>query len=253
MAEQLLRSELFNQFGITAVFTQRTGGFSPPPFGSFNFGSGLGDAEANIDSNLNHLVKIAGLNSLPHQVIQVHGSESYRCSGPGQMHRHEADILISQQPGTALAVRTADCLPILLADPQNGIIAAVHAGWRGTAARVVCRAVDEMIKLGVTAENIIASLGPCIGPCCFKIGRDTADLLASSSAGAESCISDGIEPNADIQAINRLQLLQRGLNEQRIETFSACTACDSEHYYSYRRDGKSSGRHLGVVALPSTP
>ncbi|NWF36500.1 peptidoglycan editing factor PgeF [Mariprofundus sp. KV] len=253
MAEQLLCSELFRQHTITAVFTQRSGGFSPPPFDSFNFGSGLGDSESAIKRNLNRLVTVAGLESQPHQVIQVHGNTSYRCSGPGQMHRQEADILISRDPGTALAVRTADCLPVLLADPQNGIIAAVHAGWRGTAAGVVCRAVEEMVTLGAAQEHIIASLGPCIGPCCFKIGRDAADQLAASCAGADNCIGDQPELHADLQAINRLQLLQSGVSAQRVEIFSDCTACDPERFYSYRRDGKNSGRHLGVVALPSTP
>lgn len=253
MAEQLLCSELFRQHGITAVFTQRNGGFSPPPFDSFNFGSGLGDSESDIERNLNRLITVAGLGSPPHQVIQVHGNTSYRCSGPGQMHRQEADILISREPGTALAVRTADCLPILLADVHHGIIAAVHAGWRGTAAGVVCRAVEEMVSLGAEPEQIITALGPCIGPCCFKIGRDAADLLAASCAGAESCIGDQPALHADLQAINRLQLLQSGVSAQRIESFSDCTVCHPDRYYSYRRDGKNSGRHLGVVALPSTP
>ena len=253
MAEQLLRSGLFKQHGITAVFTQRMGGFSPPPFDSFNFGSGLGDAESNIENNLNLLAKDAGLKNAPHQVIQVHGSDSLLCSGPGQIHSHEADILISQQPETALAVRTADCLPVLLADPKAGVIAAVHAGWRGTASTIVCKAVDEMISIGAQREHIIATLGPSIGLCCFEIGQETAELLGKSCNGAENCISHESEVHADLQAINHLQLLQAGLNEQRIETFPACTACIPDRFYSYRRDGINSGRHLGVVALPSTP
>jgi len=253
MAKKLLRSGLFNEHGITAVFTQRMGGFSPPPFDSFNFGSGLGDAESNIEKNLKLLVKNAGLINKPHQVMQTHGSDSLLCSGPGQTHDREADILISREPQTALAVRTADCLPVLLADPINGVIAAAHAGWRGTVAAIVCKTVDEMISIGAQREQLIATLGPSIGPCCFEIGQESAELLAKSCSGAEKCISHESGLHADLQAINRLQLLQAGLSEERIETFSACTACNPERFYSYRRDGMRSGRHLGVVALPSTP
>ena len=254
MADQsLLRSSLFEQYDFTALFTLRHEGVSPPPFDSFNFGYGLGDAERNIEQNLHILQHAAELPGLPHQLIQVHGTEHYLAEGPGYMHSDEADILISNQPGTALGVRTADCLPVMLADPEAGIIAAVHAGWRGTAAAVVNRALDEMLKQGAIADKIIASLGPCIGPCCFKIGEDTAQQLSASCSGSDSHILRSPEPHADIKAINRLQLLTAGIDASRIEMLGACTACHPEHYFSYRRDGKKSGRHLGVVALPSRP
>jgi len=252
MAEEvLLRSRLFEQHNIIGLFTQRPSGVSPPPFDSFNFGSGLGDSECNIEQNLKILEEIGGLPNLPHQVKQVHGTNSCLFVGPGRIHPNEADILISDQPGTTLGVRTADCLPVLLADPEAGIIAAVHAGWRGTAASVVYRGVEEMIKQGGRVENMIASLGPCIGPCCFKVGEETADQLSNCCKGAETCIQRSSELHADIRAINRIQLLQCGLNESHIESFNTCTACHPTHYYSYRRDGDKSGRHLGVVALPA--
>ncbi|ATX80058.1 hypothetical protein Ga0123461_1645 [Mariprofundus aestuarium] len=252
MAEEaLLRSRLFEQHNIIGLFTQRSGGVSPQPFDSFNFGSGLGDSECNIEKNLKVLVEICGLPNRPHQAKQVHGTNSQLFVGPGCIHPDEADILISNQQGTALGARTADCLPVLLADPEAGIIAAVHAGWRGTAASVVCRGVAEMIKLGASKGKIIASLGPCIGPCCFKVGEEAADQLSNCCKGAETCISRSSDLHADIRSINRLQLLQCGLHESHIESFDACTACHPKHYYSYRRDGDKSGRHLGVVALPA--
>jgi len=252
MAEEaLLHSRLFEQHNIIGVFTQRPGGVSPPPFESFNFGTGLGDSECNIEKNLKILEGIGGLPNLPHQVKQVHGTNSRLFVGPGRIHPDEADILISDQLGTTLGVRTADCLPILLADSEAGIIAAVHAGWRGTAASVVCRGVEEMLKLGARVEKMIASLGPCIGPCCFKVGEETADQLSNCCHGAEASIRRDVEFHANIRGINRLQLLQCGLNESHIESFDTCTACHPTHYYSYRRDGDKSGRHLGVVALPA--
>ena len=138
MAEEaLLRSRLFEQHNIIGLFTQRSGGVSPPPFESFNFGSSLGDSERNIEQNLKVLERIGGLPNMPHQVKQVHGTNTRLFVGPGHIHPDEADILIGDQLGTTLGVRTADCLPVLLADSEVGIIAAVHAGWRGTAASVV--------------------------------------------------------------------------------------------------------------------
>jgi len=248
-----LRSSLLAEYGITALFSLRTGGFSPPPFDSLNFGLGLGDPGINIKTNLDDLTAAAGLTSLPHQVRQVHGDKLLWCKGSGVMHNNEADILLTDRAETALAVRTADCLPILLADPKTGIVAAIHAGWRGTAAQVATRVVREMQSHGVQAENIVASLGPCIGPCCFRIDTITADKLAKSTPKAETQIRRDAEITADLREINALQLIQCGLADVHIERINACTACDNRRFFSYRRDNKMAGRHLAVVALPRRP
>ena len=248
-----LRSSLFAEYGITALFSLRTGGVSPPPFDSLNFGLDLGDPGINIKTNLDALAEAAGLTSLPHQAQQVHGDKLLWCRGSGVMHNDKADILLTDQIETALAVRTADCLPILLADPKTGIAAAVHAGWRGTAAQIVTSAVREMQSHGVQAEDILASLGPCIGPCCFQIDTITADKLANSAPGAECHIRCNAEIAADLKEINALQLLQCGLTDVHIERINACTACDNRRFFSYRRDNKLAGCHLAVVALPRKP
>lgn len=248
-----LRSKLFEQHNIIGLFTQRLGGISPPPFDSFNFGPDLGDLQQNIEENLRILRKTANLPSLPHQVRQVHSNHHYIPSGTGRMHDIEADILINREAGTALAIRTADCLPILLADPKKNIIAAVHAGWRGTAVNVAAHAVKEMVALGAGVESIIASLGPCISSCCFTISKETAEQLAKSCKNASQHIQCSSRTTADIRSLNRSQLLQCGIDSRHIESFDSCTACHPQHYYSYRRDGVNSGRHLGVVALPARP
>ncbi|ATX81596.1 hypothetical protein Ga0123462_0726 [Mariprofundus ferrinatatus] len=249
----LLRSELLERHGLIGLFTRRTGGVSPAPFDSFNFGKDIGDADHNIDQNLDILLKTAGLTALPHQARQVHGTDICNCSGTGYLHDACADILIASRPGTALGVRTADCLPLLLADSEAGIIAAVHAGWRGTAAAVAARAVDAMKQLGARPERMIATLGPCIGNCCFVIGEEAAEQLADCCEDAATCIRHSSEIRADIRELNRLQLKQSGLNPENIESFDECTVCHPERYYSYRRNGRNSGRHLAVVALPSRP
>lgn len=249
-----LRSKLFEKHGLTALFTQRNGGISPSPFNTLNFGRELGDSHYNIDTNLRSLIQAAQLPSCPHEVKQVHGINGLICSGAGKFHIDEADYLLSNRAGTALAVRTADCLPILLADPKANIIAAVHAGWRGTAARIATRAMDQMMKLGATKTDIIATLGPCIGSCCFEIGDEAASALTHCCNGAELQVSSqGAKQHADLSAINQLQLHQCGLNSEQIESISACTMCQPEHYFSYRRDGINSGRHLAIVALAARP
>jgi len=254
MAEPVfIRSQLLAGHGFNGIFTLRQGGVSPPPFNEQNFGTGLGDPDSHIEHNLHRIVKSAALPSLPHQAIQVHQTGILWCNGSGHMHQHQADILISSQANTAIAVRVADCLPILLADPETGMIAAVHAGWRGTAAGIIKHAIKAMHQHGVKRENLLASLGPCIGPCCFAIGHETAIALKQSTEGAANCISRTSETHADLLEINRLQLIESGLAVTHIEAVRACTACDPDRFFSFRRDGKASGRHLAVVsASPST-
>jgi len=246
-----IRSQLLANHGIIGVFTLRSGGVSPPPFDSLNFGPGLGDADSHITQNMHRLIASVPQLSMPHQAIQVHESCVLWCQGAGRIHQQPADILMTDQPGTAISVRVADCLPILLAEPQSGIVAAVHAGWRGTAAGIVKHAFRNMLEHGATAKHLIASLGPCIGPCCFAIGKDTADALASSAADAADYIDHTSGLHADLAAINRAQLLEAGLAASNIELNRACTACEHERFFSFRRDGKQTGRQLAVVAIPS--
>jgi len=247
--ERFISSSLFGQYGIHGIFSLRTGGISPAPFDSQNFGATLGDSDDNITSNLNTFIHASQLPNIPHQAIQTHHSNSLWCSGAGYMHAHEADILLTDQLDTALAVRTADCLPVLLVDPQAGISAAVHAGWRGTAMGVVQKGVQQMLAHGARAQHILVSLGPCIGPCCFRIAEDTAIALKKSTKKASQFIGQ----HADLQQINRLQLLDCGILQHQIECIKACTSCDNKRFFSFRRDAGTTGRHLAVVAIASTP
>ena len=248
-----IRSQLLADHGVTAIFSLRHGGVSPPPFDQQNFGAGLGDDARHIEQHLKNLIDAAALPATPHQADQVHGVEILQCGGAGRMHKQPADILISRERDVALAVRTADCLPILLADPKAGVIAAVHAGWRGTAGNIARRAVNAMIQYGAKPEHLLAWLGPCIGPCCFAIGADTAATLHHCCAGAATHIAttpSGIF--ADLHEINRLQLANAGIDDTHIEIDVACTACDHSRFFSFRRDRGATGRHLAIVAIPSS-
>jgi len=244
-----IESKLFKKHDIHGIFTLRNGGISPAPFDSQNFGFGMGDPDANIEKNLRTLLHASNLPGLPHQAIQTHQRATLWCNGPGHMHSTEADILLSDQHNTPLAIRTADCLPILLADPTTGITAAVHAGWRGTASKVVQHAIQAMLKHGANSAHMLASLGPCIGPCCFKIEADVATVLKNSAIKT----ANFVENRADLRQINRSQLLECGLSEHNIECINACTACDNERFFSFRRDASITGRHIAVVAIASRP
>jgi len=247
--EFFLHSKLLSSHGAIGIFSLRHGGISPPPFDSLNLGSDLGDDEENVVHNLNALTSAASLPRTPHRAIQVHGTDVLVCRGQGTAHQDQADILIGID-GAAVAVRVADCVPVLLADPGAGVIAAVHAGWRGTITQAAMHGVKAMQQYGAKPEHILACIGPCIGPCCFEIDTTTANDLSQCCDGTRQFIHYvGNKAHADLAGINARQLRCAGIAQAHIESMSPCTCCDAQRFYSWRRDGKQAGRHLAVVAL----
>jgi len=256
-----IRSDLFAGHGLHGVFSLRSGGGSKPPFDSLNLADDTGDDKAVVEQNMATLMHAAGLSACPHRARQVHGIAVLSCSGPGIMHHQEADILTSHD-GAPLAVRTADCTPVLLADRRSGALLAAHAGWRGSAQGVVSQAIMALQATGSRPEDILAAIGPCIGPCCFEIGKAAADVLSGSCAGAAAYITQRhTSIYADLASINRLQLLHSGVDAGHIDMLrdhamfqekTACTCCLPRHFFSYRRDGIKSGRHLAIVAPMSS-
>ncbi len=144
-----------------------------------------------------------------------------------------------------LAVRTADCVPILLATRDGEIVSAVHAGWRGTASRIVARTVETLTGQGRAAEELIAAIGPSIGPCCYPVAPDVADRVARAS---------GLDLEAsglDLKAANRAQLLAAGVPSAAVHVAPWCTACEAERFFSYRREGAAAGRQLNLIGPPA--
>lgn len=228
-----------NRLGFTAFFTRRGDRFDFSP------------EQPECDENLRHLTRITGCPQ-PHQAIQTHQCGALWCAGDGSMHRVSADILLSDAKRCAVAVRSADCLPILLADVRLHRVAAIHAGWRGTAAAVACVAVRALLARGSRVEDLYAAMGPSIGRCCFRIDTATAQALCAHTAAAAQYIhpADGSQCYADLAAINRLQLRLAGVAGQQIEQLGDCTYCHPSEFFSYRREGAQAGRHLAVVATP---
>lgn len=241
-------SELMAKHGISAVFSDRNGGVSEDVFSSLNLGEGLGDRSEHVTQNLAMLCQISKI-PLPHQAKQVHGTQVLYCENDGVTHQNDADILITTYSRVALAVRTADCLPVLLADVEAGVAAAVHAGWRGTAENVVGIAIDAMCDKGASPAHIVASFGPSISSCCFEVNEEIAEVL-SQSCGVNIGLHLENKVYADLALTNYHQLLNKGLSPDRIEESKACTVCNSQpNYFSYRRDCGKTGRQLAIIAL----
>lgn len=150
----------------------------------------------------------------------------------------EGDALVTARAGVAVSVRTADCYPILLADERHRAVAAVHAGWRGTAARIAIRTLEEMHRLyGTSAADVYAAIGPGIGACCYEVGADVARQFDMERAR-----------RIDLAGINRRQLLDAGVAEHRINVLGGCSKCDAHLFHSYRRDQLAAGRMVSFIA-----
>jgi YfiH family protein len=150
--------------------------------------------------------------------------------------------------GRLLAVRTADCVPILLADRKASRVAAIHSGWRGTAAKIVLRAVEQLVAAGSPATELVAAVGPSIGPCCYPVSEPVAAALAQAS-GAPIVAS-----GADLGEAIRWQLRTAGVPEESIHRAPWCTCCEGGRFHSHRRDGAEAGRQWSLIgpsgALP---
>jgi YfiH family protein len=185
----------------------------------------------------------------------------------------KGDASITNRPGLLLAVQTADCVPILLVDPKKRAIAAIHAGWRGTLARIAIKAIGQMqMHFATSPADLFAAIGPSIGPCCYEVGTEVATQFLSQFPEAPDWFDEfrtGDEPNSiqwlnrmppghqpppqnvrlDLKKANRAQLLAAGLRPQNIFVSDLCTACRPDLLFSYRKQGPQSGRLLSVIGI----
>lgn len=159
----------------------------------------------------------------------------------------EADIAVSDSPVIAVSVRTADCVPVLMADRRSGAVAAVHAGWRGTAAGAAMVAVHTLVaKYGARPNDVIAAVGPSIGPCHYEVGPELADHF-SAHAEAHAWFTRGAQSRLDLWRATRDQLARAGVPPQHIHVCALCTFDHPALFHSYRRDGKAAGRLVAAI------
>ena len=157
----------------------------------------------------------------------------------------EGDALIAAHPGKLLCIRTADCIPILIADPRSHAVAAVHAGWRGTVADVAGATILSMRRLfGATLGDLLAAIGPGIGPCCFEVGPEVSAQFRVIFPERDDL---GIHTSIDLAEANRRKLIGAGLAPENIVSDGRCTRCDRAFFHSWRRDGPAAGRMTAAI------
>ncbi len=237
--------------GFRHGFTSRAGGVSGRPYASLNVGLKWGDNPEHVHENRRRVQQAAGAERM-FFVQQVHGAAVAFVqpeSTPQDLALVQADALVVQRVGFAVAVMVADCVPLLLADPTTGACAAVHAGWRGTVADVAGAAVRALVQQTRSdPAQFCAAVGPSIGPCCFEVGAEVVEGLKSVVPGPPSWLLPREKPHVDLWLANQALLQAAGLPPQNIEVLGACTHCDPGRFFSYRREGAATGQMLGFIS-----
>lgn len=197
-----------------------------------------------------------GLKIPPENLIipqQTHSDNVKRVKGKRKKEKENisllenTDALVTNEPNIALALNFADCVPILFYDPVKKIVAAAHAGWKGTVKKIGIKTAEKMVKeFNSKPSDIIALIGPAIGECCFEVGEDVKEKLFKTidkSKHSEVCENNHL----NLKLINKLQLLDFGL--EKIDVCEYCTSCQSELFFSYRREKGNTARHSAVIIL----
>lgn len=232
---------------VRAWSTTRSGGESAGPFASLNLGDHVGDDPHCVARNRARVLDRLSLPAEPLWLSQVHGCEVAQA---GNAPRGcVADAAMARAPGQVCAVLTADCLPLLLCDRAGSSVAAVHAGWRGLAAGVVEQAVGA---LGADPGQVLAWLGPAIGPDAFEVGTEVRDLFLAADPGAGEAFRPGAEgrwlTDLGVLAVRRLERI----GVRAVFGGGLCTYSDPSRFFSYRRDGVT-GRMASLIWLSPDP
>lgn len=242
-----VQSKLLATAGVVHGFSTRIGGVSEGCFASLNLGRKWGDDPEKVNENHRRLAAHAGF--APGElttVRQVHGSEVEKITAShatGALDRPR-DALISNVAGRTIGIYTADCVPVLLADVASGWVGAVHAGWRGTVAQILSKTIAELVTAGVQPANLRLAIGPSIRSCCFEVDEDVAGHFAARDVVRAA----GKKPHVDLQRANRKQAELAGVDLEHIDDVAICTCCNPQQFFSYRRDGKSSGQQLSFIS-----
>jgi YfiH family protein len=248
---EILTSAVIPRDGFVHGFPTRRGGVSAGKRASLNLGVRWGDDAANVAENRRRVAEAAGFDAARLQVTKhVHGVAVWVVGDPVP-EPAEFDILITDRRGDTLAAFAADCVPILFCDPVRRVVAAAHAGWRGTVAGAALRAVQAMAdRFGSKSEDIRVALGPSIGPCCFEVGPEVADAFRGALGDVPGVVVAGPrKDHVDLRMATRVLLEGAGVRAEHIDDRPPCTRCDGERFFSFRRDGLEGGVHMGFIGL----
>jgi YfiH family protein len=258
------------------AFSTRPVGVSP--LGNeevLNLGFTDWDSRENVQENRRRFQIAADARDFPLVTLKQFHSDVIHVFNDAPADPCRGDASTTNRPNLLLAIQTADCVPILLVDPRNRAIAAIHAGWRGTLARIAAKTIGKMqMHFGTKPADLLAAIGPSIGPCCYEVGTEVATQFLSQFPDAPDYFDEfrtGDEPNPiqwlnmmppghqpppkgvllDLRKANRSQLLATGLRLQNIHTIDLCTACRPDLLFSYRKQGPASGRLMSVIGIRS--
>ena len=251
---------LASQSGVIHAVTGRRGGVSPVPYDSLNLGYGVPDDPGNVSRNRRRVAEALGI-SIDRIVTtkQVHGNACAVVTkadvGRGALDRATAfdgfDNLVTKEPGVYLWMSFADCVPVLLYDPDSPAIGISHSGWRGTLAGAAGSAVRTMIDEGMASlAGLSAFIGPSIGPCCYEVGPEVWQLFAERWP---TSLSESPRPGnrrlLDLWTAIRATLIDAGLSAERIRCAETCTADNRDRFFSHRGDRGRSGRFAVIAGL----
>jgi YfiH family protein len=231
------------------------------------------DARADVEENKRRFQAALGASDLTLVSLHQIHSDVVRSVDSVPAQQCKGDALATDRSGWLLGVRTADCAPVLLADPNKRVVAAIHAGWRGTLQRIVTKTIGQMqMEFGCRPEDLLAAIGPTIGGCCYEVGTEVASAFAAKFAKASDFFDElrtGDEPNPlqwlnmmppghqpppnkvllDLKKANRSQLVEAGVAVENIFVTELCTACHVHRLFSYRKEGASSGRLMSAIGI----
>ncbi len=253
-----LASDLLDDAKVSVQgFTTRHEGVSRAPYNSLNLGLNTLDAPSSVEGNRSLLARAFGtqVNRLL-TVNQVHGTDILVIDAPnpdyGHFLRLDCDGIITNQPGVMIGVGVADCVPILLLDPVQRVIAALHAGWKGTAQGICTKGIQSLMNIfGSQPSDILATIGPAIGSCCYEVDAPVRDAFGCSDEEWNAITRPaGIDRwQLNLKEANRRRLVAQGIPESQVQVAGHCVSCSPELFFSYRRDGGETGRQLGFIML----
>ncbi len=277
---QILQAEPLNQLPwLVHGFSTRLGGASrlQEDAQALNLGFTEWDTREHVEANRARLLSALRASSAQLVTLRQIHSDVIHVLEAAPKAPLRGDAFITRVPGLLLAVQTADCVPILLADPRRRAVAAVHAGWRGTLKRVAAKTIGRMrMSFGTSPKDILAVLGPSIGRCSYEVGPEVAQAFAAQFATAREWfdgpfdrLATGEEPNPlkwltmvppgheappprvllDLVSANRWQLTDAGVPTAQILSGDLCTACRTDLFFSYRREGGRTGRLMAVIGI----
>lgn len=241
--------------GISHGFFGRGGGVSEGKYSSLNTGRGSGDNLAHVEENRKRVAQAIGTtNERLLSNHQIHSTKVTAVKKPWQDGQQpKADGIVTKVPGLAISALSADCSPVLFADVNAGVIGAAHAGWRGALAGVTDETVTAMVSLGAERKNIVAAIGPCIGPQHFEVGPEFVGEFITENLGNAKFFTKGEGDRSyfDIKAYLVRKLLKAGVG--RAAALPDCTYAQNEEYFSYRHNSHNDiedyGRNISVIML----